>query len=322
MKLVGIDLGGTEIKGGIFDWEGNLLEKKKCATPVAAGKDGVIEAIINLIQELQGSVQHLPGTVQGVGVGVPGPCDANGLVYTATNLFWTDVPLGELLENALGIPVFVENDATVAGVAEANLGALKGCKNGVLITLGTGVGGGLILNGAPFSGSHGLGSELGHMIVGENTFNCNCGSNGCLETFASASALIRYVKEKLQGHKESVLWHRCQGDLGNLTGEMIFTAAKEGDPVANQGVDHITKYLAIGIGNLITLLDPEGIALGGGLSHAGTFFLDKVKAQVQQYTFFKQRPLKTKISLATLGNDGGIAGAALLAKGRLQGIER
>ncbi|GAB6084936.1 ROK family protein [Alkaliphilus crotonatoxidans] len=317
MKLIGIDLGGTEIKGGIFDWDGGLLLKKSVKTPVKEGERGVAKAIQQLINEMVNESKSSYQEVKGVGVGIPGPCDPNGLVYTAVNLYWQEVPLGEMLRDMLGLPVFIENDATVAGIAEAAKGALRGAENGVLITVGTGIGGGLIINRQAYSGSHGIGSELGHMIVGEADYDCNCGSNGCLETFASATALIKYAQKLINEGNKSSLMDRINGDLDQLSAKYIFEEAKLGDEVASRAVSRLVKYLSIGIGNLITLLDPEVVAIGGGVSKAGADLINRLNEEVDKYIFFKRKKRFAKIVVAEMENDAGIVGGAMLARERM-----
>lgn len=321
MKLIGIDLGGTEIKGGIFDWDGELLLKKSMSTPVKEGYLGISRAIRELINQMVEETQSSYQQIKGVGVGIPGPCDQNGFVYTAVNLYWQEVPLGEALGEILELPVFIENDATIAGVAEAAKGALRGAENGVLITIGTGIGSGFIVNGQPFSGSHGLGSELGHMIVGKADYDCNCGNNGCLETFASATALIKYAKKLIVEGKQSCLTEVTEGDLDKINAKLIFEAAKKGDEVAASAVDRMVKYLSIGIGNIITLLDPEVVAIGGGVSKAGADLINRLDKEVDKYIFFKKKKHFARILVAEMENDAGIVGGAMLARAKVSKAE-
>ncbi|WP_026476684.1 ROK family protein [Alkaliphilus transvaalensis] len=313
MYRIGIDLGGTEIKGGLLNEEGEILHKVSVTTPVTDGFEGVCKRIAELVDELIKMAGLQRESVKSVGVGIPGLCDERGFVYIAVNLYWENVPLGERLRQIMGLPVYIENDATVAAIAEATKGSMKEVINGVLITLGTGVGGGLILQGRAYSGNHGLGSELGHMIIGENDYNCNCGSNGCLETFASATALVKYTKSLLkEGNFNSKLRHQLKDNLEDLNAKMIFDLAKEGDEIATKAVNRFIKYLAIGIGNIINLLDPEIIALGGGVSKAGSFLIESIEAEVGKYVFFKKGKRHCKIRLAELENDAGIIGAAMM----------
>ncbi|MBM7614230.1 ROK family protein [Alkaliphilus hydrothermalis] len=319
MYLIGIDLGGTEIKGGLFKEDGEVLAKQRIKTPVSEGFEGVCQAIYRLVQLLVNAGGIEEKNIKAVGVGIPGVCDGEGMVYSAVNLYWTNVPFGKRLRAITGLEIFVENDATMGAIGESAVGSMKGVKNSVLITLGTGVGGGIIIDHLPYSGSHGLGSELGHMIVGENYYDCNCGSNGCLETFASATALVNYTKKLLQeGQHESILCTKCQEDLDKLEAKDVFDAAKEGDQLAQKAVQRLVKYLAIGVANINNILDPDVIALGGGLSKAGDYLLNLLNNEVEKYIFFKSEKMKCRLAIAELMNDAGIIGAAMLAEKRIQ----
>ncbi|WDC85033.1 ROK family protein [Caloramator sp. mosi_1] len=219
-----------------------------------------------------------------------------------------------MMEDELRIQVFIDNDATVAGLAEYEFGSMKGCKSGILLTLGTGIGGGIVLNGEVYSGAHGVGSEIGHMIIGENFYNCNCGKNGCFETFASSTAIIRYTQKLIKdGNTDTIILQKVDGDLDKINAKIIFDSAKEGDRVAKMAVDRLVKYLVIGIFNIVNFMDPEVIALGGGISNAGEYLLNQVKEEFEKNKFFKTLPA-ANIVLAQFKNDAGILGAAMLGK--------
>lgn len=315
MKFIGVDLGGTAIKAGIVDGEGNIIKKSNIATPVNEGFEGVTRAISRLIDNIIKDCEIDKKEIKAIGIGIPGPCSQEGYVYVAVNLFWKDVPLGQKLEELTGYKVYVENDATVAAIGESVKGATVGIKNSVFLTLGTGVGGGIIINKNVYSGEHGIGSEIGHMIVGENDYDCNCGNNGCLETFASATALIRYAKKLLVSNKDSMIIQKVKGNTDFINAKTIFDCAKEGDPVALKAVNRLVKYLAIGIGNIVNILDPEIIAIGGGLSKTGNYLIDKLEKEVPKYVWLKDR-IPVNIVLAQLENDAGIIGSAMYAKSR------
>ncbi len=316
MNFIGIDLGGTQIKAGIISKEGKVIGKTKVDTPVKEGINAIVDAIYGLIDRLLKTNKLDLQSIKGIGIGIPGVCNSEGLVYYATNLFWTNVPLGQMLKEKINIPIFVENDATIAAIGESTCGATRGSSNSIFITLGTGVGGGFIINGDVYSGNHGIGSEIGHMMVGKNFYDCNCGSNGCLETFASGTALVKYTKKLLEDPSNSLILKKLNNNMDLLDARLIFDCAKEGDLVANKAVDRLVKYLSIGIANLINLLDPEIIAIGGGMSRAGDFLLDKLNNEVPKYIWLKSMNL-TKIVLASLQNDAGIVGAGMYARGRL-----
>lgn len=308
-----MDLGGTSIKVGLVTESGSIIKKNSGATPVEKGYEGVTNKIIELIHNLMETTEVKKEDIKAVGVGVPGVANEEGFIYFATNLFWKNVPFGEKLQEVTGMKVYVENDATVAAVAEYTNGATAGTKNSIFFTLGTGLGGGIIINNQVFSGSHGIGTEVGHVIVGDNFYDCTCGSNGCLETFVSATALIKHCKSLLQDNKESMIYHRVEGDLEAINARIIFDCAREGDSIAIKTVNRMIHYLAIGIGNFINIFDPDVIAIGGGISESGDVFLEDLKEEVKKYIYVKSMNI-TEIKLAQFKNDAGIIGSAMYAK--------
>ncbi|HZK57328.1 MAG TPA: ROK family protein [Clostridia bacterium] len=316
MSFIGIDLGATEIKTGIVSKDGQIINKATAYTPIDGGVDAIVDSIDMLITELLKTDDKTMQPIRGIGIGIPGVCSNEGLVYYAPNLFWNNVPLGDLLREKTNLPVFVANDATMAVLGEATYGVAKGVSNCVLITLGTGIGGGIIINGDVYSGSHGIGSEIGHIIVGENFYNCNCGNNGCLETFSSATALIKYTEKLLSDYDNSLISEKVSNDVKKLDAKLIFDCAKEGDFIANKAVDRLVKYLAIGTGNIINILDPGMVVIGGGISKAGNYLIDKLNKEVPKNIWLKSMNL-TKIVSASLGNDAGIIGSVIYARSKL-----
>ena len=310
---IGIDLGGTNIGIGIIHND-NLIFKDSRSTNKESGYEGVVKNIYDSIEEILKKNNIKRSDIEGVGIGIPGIIDPKtNMVVEVVNMGWENVDLKNDLEKLIGIPVFLGNDATVAGVAEYELGALKGCENGVLITLGTGIGAGIILNGKVFEGAHGIGAEFGHMIVGENYYDCNCGRNGCFETFASSTAIINYTKKLINEGKKTKILDMVNNDVDRIDGKVIFQAAREEDKVAIEVVDRMTDYLAKGIVNIMSILDPEIFVLGGGLSAAGDYLLEQVKKKVKKERYYKG--IKAgEICISTIGNDGGILGAACLCK--------
>jgi glucokinase len=251
--------------------------------------------------------------IHSIGIGVPGLVNfKTGRVIYCTNLSWYDVALTSELHKKFDVPIFVENDATVAALAESMFGSTKGVADSVFLTLGTGIGGGIVIDHKIFSGAHGAGSEIGHTIIGENFYNCNCGNNGCFETFASATAMIKYAKHRIEtGSKSEVILNAAGGNIENINAKIIFDAAKSGDPLAIEVVDRMVKYLAIGILNIYNMLDPDMIALGGGVSQAGQYLIDMVKNKVKHMVLSKHVQYGD-IVIAKLGNEAGIVGAAFL----------
>ncbi|WIF94206.1 ROK family protein [Caminicella sporogenes] len=315
---IGVDLGGTNIAIGIVSRDGSLKYDKSIPTKRERKPDEIIRDIINVINEIIKEYGVERETIKAIGIGIPGIADKKGNVIQCVNLNWTDIPLKTPMEKELGIPVFIDNDATLAGLAEYEIGVMKGKESGVFITLGTGVGGGIIINGKIHTGFNNVGSEIGHMIVGENYYDCNCGRNGCLETFASATALINYTRKLIEeGNSETIINEKINGDLNKLNGKIIINAAKEGDKLANKAVDRLVKYLAIGIMNITSVIDPEVFVIGGGLSRAGDFLLDKIRNEVSKNKYFKALPVG-KVVLAKLGSEAGIIGAAMLGKSNIK----
>lgn len=314
MNYLGIDLGGTNIKAGLVNDLGEILINDQIATRVDLGLDKMLENIILLSNRIleQGRAQGL--RVEAAGVGVPGPVDQNGVVIKCVNLAWPVVPIAEILIKALKMPVFAGNDGNVAGLGEYQVGALKGVDTGVALTLGTGIGGGVIINGRCRIGAHSIGGEIGHMIVGENFYDCNCGRNGCLETFSSATALVNYTKKLISDGRETVLRPLSKGNLDIIDGFMVMSEAKKGDAVCLEAVDRAAKYLGIGIMNLVSVIDPERVAIGGGISKAGDWFFEKIRKSAMEHRYFKDFPIP-EIVPACFGNEAGIVGAAMLANG-------
>lgn len=311
---IGVDIGGTNVTAGLVSIDGNILFQKTCPTLPSRGWETVIQDIISLIREV---IDQAPNNkdVLGIGIGVPGVADRKtGNVVECVNLGWKNVPLGKTLEKEFNKPVYIDNDASVAALAEFENGALKGTQNSILITLGTGVGGGFIINGKLLGGTNNIGSEIGHMVIGENFYNCNCGKNGCFETFSSATALIKYTRKLMEDTKENTTIRDYIGDnLDKLDAKIIFDCAKAGDKLALSSVNRFADYLVIGITNLINILDPEIISLGGGVSKAGDYLLELINNRIYEKILFKDMAY-SKIVIAEHGNDAGIIGSAMLCK--------
>ena len=308
MVYVGIDVGGTGLKAGVVDQNGKMLSKVSCPTGVERGHEAVVADMAQLaLKAIEESGKTLD-EVHSIGIGIPGVLDPRtGIVPFCTNLGWHDVPVIELMQKVIDKPVYVDNDATVAALAESVAGVSAGVKDSVFLTLGTGVGGGIVLNGKVYSGAHGVGSELGHMMVVAGGELCTCGNRGCWERYASATALIRMGTEAAKKYPDSVLAGKT------LNAKDVMDAAKAGDKAGVEAFDEYTTYLAIGMVNIINFIDPEVIAVGGGVSGAGEFLLEPVREKVAKMAFYKSMPY-ARIELATLGNDAGIIGAAMLGR--------
>lgn len=314
MVYIGVDLGGTGIKAGVVNEKGEILSKGSTPTLIERPYQAIIADIAALCVKAADEAGVLMEDVAAIGVGVPGICDPKtGVIPLCTNLGWRGVPFVEEMHKHIDKPVRVDNDATVAGLAESIAGVSAGSQASVFITLGTGVGGGIIINGRPYSGAHGVGSEIGHMILRMDGEMCTCGNRGCFERYASATAIIRDARRAVQEHPESAIMVRCGGDPEKINAKIVIDCAKEGDAIAKEVFDGYIRGLAHGIVSLINVLDPEVIVLGGGVSAAGQFLLDAVREAVEPLIFFKTMP-HARIELAQLGPDAGIIGAAMLGK--------
>lgn len=310
MISVGIDLGGTNIAVGIVDGDGNILGRSSRPTQAQRPYADVIRDIAETMQEAAENSGVSMDEVQAIGCGVPGIYDAeSGLVLFCTNLGWTDVPLRAVLHRYYDLPFACDNDATVAALAEARAGKSAGVPNSVLLTLGTGLGAGIVLNGRVFSGSHGVAGELGHFIYCSGGEPCTCGKRGCFERYASATALIRMGSQAALRHRDSTLRDITPNQM---TAKAVIDAARAGDPAGMEAFDEYTTHLALGIVSVIDFLDPDMVLLGGGVSAAGDFLLEPVRQKVAENKFYLSRP-HASIELAQLGNDAGIIGAAMLA---------
>ena len=314
MIYIGIDVGGMSIKAGAVDEEGNILFKHTCPTGVERGYGAVIRDMAELGLATVEASGHTMGEVRAIGIGIPGIMDQRtGIVPLCTNLNWHEVPILEEMKKYTDIPVFVDNDATVAGLAESVKGVSADCRDSVFITLGTGVGGGVVINGKVFSGSHGCATEIGHMVTVAGGELCSCGKRGCWERYVSASALIRDGRRLCVDKLDCALMKAVEGDISAITAKHVIDLARDGDEDCRKLFDNYVYHLAVGLANLINVYDPEVIVLGGGVSHAGEFLLNAVRAALPKYVFFKTMPY-ARVELATLTNDAGIIGAAMLGR--------
>jgi len=314
MLNIGIDLGGTNIAAGIVDESGRVLAKD--SVPTQAGREAreIVADMAGLVNKLISGSGYSLDDIESVGVGAPGAIDReSGKVVFANNLFWHNVPLRDMLQETVNKPYYIENDANAAAVAELMIGQGRGYSDLLLLTLGTGIGGGIIINKRIIAGSHFVGAEVGHFIIQADGILCTCGNRGCFERYASATALAAAGKEALKSHPHSYIALSSGGDERNVTAKMVIDGAKQGDAAACAIFDHFIKYLALGIVSFINIFDPEVIILGGGVSNAGDFLLDAVRKKVYEYVVYKELSY-AKVELSALGNDAGIIGAAFLRR--------
>ncbi len=305
--VFGVDIGGTTIKMGLFDMNANVLEKWEIPSVTANGGERILPDIAASIRETLTKMDIEMDEVAGVGIGAPGPIDAEGTVYKTANLGWDTVfNIPEAFKKELDLPVMAGNDANVAALGEMWQGGGKGYKDLVVITLGTGVGGGIICNGQMVTGANGSGGEIGHIHVEDNeTEECGCHNIGCLEQYTSATGIVRLASRRLaKDDAPSVLRDN------KLTAKAVFDAVKFGDSVAIEVAEQFGQYLGKGLAAITGVVNPEVIVIGGGVSKAGEVLIDYIKPYYMQYAFRGCRDVK--FSLATLGNDAGIFGAAKL----------
>lgn len=302
----GADIGGTTVKLGLFDTEGNVLDKWEIKTHTENEGSAILPdtaaAILAKIEERKLN----PEEVAGIGVGVPGPVSADGIVPHTANLGWGYKEVTKELSERTGLPCKAGNDANVAALGEMWMGGAKGHKDVLLLTLGTGVGGGIIVDGKILIGAHGAGGEIGHIHVEDQIEeHCGCGNQGCLEQFASATGIARLARVALAESEEPSLLRE-----GEVTAKAVFDDLKEGDELAKRVVERFGKYLGTAISVMAGILDPEVIVIGGGVSKAGWILLDYIRKYYKPYAYKSSKD--TEFALAQLGNDAGIYGCAKL----------
>ena len=305
MVYIGVDLGGTGIKAGVVDESGKILAKVSCPTGVERGYGPVICDMAALCKKAVEEAHLTMDDVHSIGIGIPGICDPKtNRVPFCTNLGWHDVPLIEEMHKYIDKPVHVDNDATVAGLAESVAGVSAGVKNSVFVTLGTGVGGGIILDGAIAHGSSSMG-EIGHIIIeAENGLPCPCGQRGCWEQYASVSALIKRANEAADANPDSILAKIRDEKGGKLDGEAVFDAYGRRCPIAGRVLEKYTDYLAVGITSLINVFGPDAVILAGGITSRCDVLVPMLIRKIPN--------TDVNIEISTLKNDAGSLGAALL----------
>lgn len=302
----GVDIGGTTVKMGLFETTGKIVDKWEIVTRKENEAEAVLPDIAKSIKDKLQEKEIAESDVIGVGVGVPAPVTVDGVVNGSANIGWGYKEVKRELEEFTGLPVEVGNDANVAALGEMWKGGGAGEKDMILVTLGTGVGGGVILNGRVLIGSNGAGGEIGHLCVNPHeTDVCGCGRKGCLEQYASATGIVRLAKKKLQNEtRETVL------NAETVTAKDVFDAVKAGDAVAIEVAELFGRYLGHGLANVAVLTDPSTIVIGGGVSKAGEVLIPYIQKPFMERAFFPNKEIKFK--LATLGNDAGICGSAKL----------
>lgn len=310
---IGVDLGGTKILTAAVREDGHVLARERVETP-QEGPQSVVTAVATSVGRVLPAAGLHVRDIVGIGVGAPGPLNPDtGMVFEPPNLKgWHDVPFGKLLTGRLGMPAFLENDADAAALGEWRFGAGRGVDDLVYITVSTGIGGGIIIRGELLQGVSGTAGEIGHMTIDVNGPRCVCGNTGCLEVLAAGPAIARMARDAVRSGRATTLLARAGGQVENITARIVAEAAAAGDAVAAGVFNRAATYVGVGVANLLNLLNPAMVILGGGVSKAGDLLLDPVRATARERAF--ERPAKdAQIVLTQLGDDVGAIGAATVA---------
>ena len=313
MIRIGIDVGGTGIQVGVVNSAFQIVREESIPTRKDLPFEEQVRQIADCVVSATEASGHSVSDIESVGVGIPGIASfKTGEVIKCTNMGWVHVPFRDVFRSCLDKPVFIDNDANVAALAESVAGISAGTSSSVFITIGTGIGSGIILNGKIWSGAHHIGGELGHVIFDLDGVPCTCGNHGCLERYCSATALIRMAREAVQQNPDTLMLRAVDQDPSRIEARTVIDSARAGDPLAVSVYGRYIDCLAQAIGSVVNLIDPEIIVLGGGVSKAGAFLLDPLTREYPKYVLFNDQPLPP-VKLAVLGSEAGIIGAAMLS---------
>lgn len=316
MYNIGIDLGGTNIVASVVDDKYNIIATGKTPTAVPRPAEEIFDDIAAVCREAMDKAGLTIADISSVGLGTPGTVNENGIIEFANNLGFNNVPAREMLKERLGdLPIYIDNDANCAALGEAYAGCGNGSQNFVAVTLGTGVGSGIIVNGKIVTGVNCAGGECGHMVIVVDGEPCSCGRKGCWEAYASATALIRQTRKAMEENPDSIM-HEVARQEGKVSGRTAFDAMRKGDIAAIKVVDNYIKYVACGLINIVNALQPEIICVGGGICNEGETLMKPLRRFVQAERYSIHSKIQTHIMKAELGNDAGIIGASLLASAK------
>ncbi len=311
MYNIGIDIGGMSVKVGLVDLDGNIIEKNVEKT--IPGYENVVNNMFSQIERLLASNNLTIKDIKGIGVGCPGAVSGQkGVIDILPNLGWYNVPLVKLLTDKFNVKVVISNDANVAHLAEAIYGVAKNVNESIMFTLGTGVGGGIVINKKLYEGTDTKGAELGHTTLVLGGKPCSCGRNGCIESYISATALMNQTREEMLNNKNSKMWEYANGDVNAVNGRTAFECAKMGDASAEKVVSNYVMYLAESLMNMMNIFRPQMLILGGGVSGQGDYLINRVKKYCAKYDYGYHGAPIPEIVIAQFGNDAGIIGAAAL----------
>ena len=314
MYKVGVDLGGTNIAVGVINDNYEIIGRGKAKTAMPRPAQEIFDDIVKCVKMAVADAEIELSEVECIGIGTPGSVDKqNGVIMYANNLDFYNVPAVEMINAQLpGIKVYLENDANCAALGEALAGSGKGKNSFVAVTLGTGVGGGVVLDGKLLTGCNDAGGEIGHIAIKFDGEQCNCGRIGCWERYASATALVNQTKAAMLEHKDSKMWELCGGKIENAGGRTAFDGMRAGDKYAKEVCDNYIYYVAVGAANVVNIFQPDMLCFGGGICNEGDTLLKPLEKHVAQMRYSKNHEIQTQICVATLGNDAGIIGAALV----------
>ena len=313
MYTLGIDLGGTNIVAAVVDENYNIIEKAKTPTAMPRSAEEIFDDIAKVCRESMEKANITIDDVSSVGLGTPGTVNG-GIIEYANNLGFDHIHAEELLKERLGdIPVYIENDANCAALGEAYAGCGNGCDNFIAVTLGTGVGSGIIIDGKLVTGVNSAGAECGHSVIVVDGEPCTCGRKGCWEAYASATALINQTKAAMEEHEETIM-HQLAEEEGKVSGRTAFDAMRRKDAEGKRVVDTYIKYVAAGLTNLVNIFQPEILCIGGGICNEGETLLRPLRRYIESERYSVYSTVQTKLVKAELGNDAGIIGAAILYK--------
>ena len=313
MYNLGIDLGGTNIKVGVVDENYNIIGRSNVKTNLPRPSEEVAESIVEAVKLACEDAKITIADVNSVGIGTPGVANRNtGVVLHSNNLGFNNFPLGKILGEKLGTHVYVENDANAAAFGEVVNGAGKGYDNVVVITLGTGVGGGIIIDGKIYTGFNFCGGEVGHTVIEFGGRQCSCGRKGCFEAYSSATALINFTKEAMAKDKSTKMWELAGGSIDNVDGKTAFDGFRAGDKTATDVVSMYISYLGCGLTNMVNIFQPEVLLIGGGICKEGKNLTEPLLKYITEECYCIDPHSSTKLDICKLGNDAGIIGAAYL----------
>ena len=315
MYTIGIDLGGTNIAGGVVDDKMNIVVKDSVPTKLPRSAEAIIDDMATLALSLVKKASISMSEIKWVGIGTPGTANSDtGIIEYANNLHFENVPMVSMMEKKLSKKVYIENDANAAAFGEFKAGAAKDVNSAVAITLGTGIGGGIVIDGKILHGFNFAGAELGHTVIVKDGRECTCGRHGCWEAYSSATGLANLTKESMLAHKDSVMWEITKDSLDNVNGKTAFDAMRAGDAAGREVVDLYISYLGCGLVNVINIFQPELLCIGGGICKEGDNLIKPLEEIIVKERYSRFSKNQTKLCVAKLGNDAGIIGAALIGE--------